>query len=367
MLKPLIIAALLAMASYSIAQPAPDAKPSLAGPAQPSEHGYHLAKGPFRVVTVEEVTLHDAARSKDLRVKVRAPAYKGDEPKDAPRFPLVVFSHGLGGSKDAFGDLCEHLASHGYVVINPTHADSIQERQRKGEKVTRDNAFDIRRMTPDARWDRVKDIGLILDSLDKIELDVDALHDAAGRGRVDRDRIAAAGHSAGALTTQLIGGMNSRDAENGEKGPQPDPRVKAAVVISGQGVNRFAIREDAWSKVAIPWLVITGSQDTTSISSETPATRRHPFEKARGREKGGPPAYLLWIEGATHSSYQGSGSLRTLRETPKTDVKVIQDCVASATLAFLDRYIKGQEGAEKYLTGEGIKSLSGGKAELKSK
>lgn len=367
MLKPLTIAAILAMAPHSLAQPAPDAKPTLAGPTQPAEHGYHLAKGPFRVVTVDELTLHDAARGKDLRVKVRGPAYKGDEPKDASRFPLVVFSHGLGGSKDAFGELCEHLVSHGYVVINPTHADSVVERQRKGEKVTRDNAFDIRRMTPDARWDRVKDIALVLDSLDKIELDVDALHDTTGRGRIDRDRIAAAGHSAGALTTQLIGGMNSRDAENGDKGPRPDLRVKAAVVISGQGVNRFAIRDDAWDKVAIPWLVITGSQDTTPISNETPATRRHPFEKARGSEKGGPPAYLLWIEGATHGSYQGKSTVRILRESPSTDVKVIQDCVASATLAFLDRHLKGLEGGEKYLTGEGIKSLSGGKAELKSK
>lgn len=357
-------------------QPSPPQTPGpAASPATPAESGYHLAPGPYKVTTVELLTLTDEARAKELRVKVRVPTFKGEEPPiakpdahhDAKTFPLVLFSHGLGGSKDAFGELCDHLATHGYVVISPSHADSIAERTREGERVTRENAFDIRQMTPKAKWARVADMTFILDSLDVIESKVDALRKPDGTGRIDRDRIAAAGHSAGALTTQLLGGMKSRDPENTGGAAKHDARIKAAVVISGQGVNGLGIREGAWDEVSIPWLVITGSLDTVSISKETPQTRRHPYEKARGKEKGGPPVYLLWIEGATHASYQGKTGARVRGENPSTDIHVIYDCTRSATLAFLDAHIKKEAQAEAFLTNEKFQSLSDGAATLEAK
>lgn len=329
--------------------------------------GYHIDAGPFDVSTTESFTLTDADRDKKLHFKVRVPVPRPGATPDERPFPLLVFSHGLGGSKDAFGDLARHLASHGYVVINPTHADSIQARVAAGERVTRDNAFDIRRMTPEARWGRVADLTLILDSLDIIEKAIPALRAADGSGRIDRARIAVAGHSAGAHTTQLIAGMKSRDAENPEGDARGDPRIRAAVVISGQGVNGRGIREDAWSEVKIPWLVMTGSLDTASVSRETPASRRHPFEKARGLALGGPPAYLLWIDGATHSSFGGKAVVRTLREAPTTDVETIERCVRSMTLAFLDAHVRGNEEAKAYLTKPDIETLSDAAATFTSK
>lgn len=382
----LVLCILPAIALAQPSTPPPVPVPT-ASPTTAVDPGYHLAPGPYKVTTVELLTLTDESRAKELRVKVRVPVVKGEEPQstrpnatpsggpnskssampDTTTFPLILFSHGLGGSKDAFGELCDHLASHGYVVISPSHADSIAERTREGERVTRDNAFDIRQMTPKAKWGRVSDMTFILDSLDVIESRVGTLRKPDGTGRIDRDRIAAAGHSAGALTTQLLGGMKSRDPENTGGGAKADPRIKAAVVISGQGVNGLGIRETAWDEVAIPWLVITGSLDTVSISKETPQTRRHPFEKARGKEKGGPPAYLLWIEGATHASYQGKSGSRVRGENPTTDIQTIYDCTRSATLAFLDAHVKKDAKAEKYLTNEKFQSLTDGAATLEAK
>ncbi|GJQ29471.1 MAG: hypothetical protein HBSAPP03_13550 [Phycisphaerae bacterium] len=345
-------------------QPAPSPTPPV--PSVPAEDaGYHLASGPCRVTTLDTLILHDEARGKDLRVKVRVPV--PDPPAAAGSLPLVVFSHGLGGSKDVFADLCQHLATHGYIVIAPSHADSIIERSRQGERVTRDTAFDIRQMTPKAKWERVADVTFILDSLDELERRVDALRTPEGAGRIDRTRLAVAGHSAGAMTTQLIGGMKSRDPQNPAGTSKADPRLKAAVVISGQGVNGLGIREGAWDDVKIPWLVITGSLDTVSISNETPQTRRHPFEKARGVAQGGPPTYLLWIEGATHASYQGKSATRLLRESPTTDLDVIEACVKSAVLAFLDRHVKGDPNAEEALSDERFQRLSDGAARLERK
>jgi len=147
-----------------------------------------------------------------------------------------------------------------------------------------------------------------------------------------------------------------------------EPRFKAAVVISGGGTNKLGINDQAWSEVKVPWLVMTGSLDTVSISRETPESRQEPFKYARGKAKGGPPAYLVFIEGATHSSYAGKETSGLLGEKPTTDVRVIQNCVASSVLAFLDAHVKGDEKAAAWMEkGENMGAMSGGKARMESK
>lgn len=47
---------------------------------------------------------------------VDAPAAKGSEP-----WPVIVMSHGDAGSRYNMQSACEHLASHGYIVIAPEH------------------------------------------------------------------------------------------------------------------------------------------------------------------------------------------------------------------------------------------------------
>jgi len=39
------------------------------------------------------------------------------------RWPVMVFSHGLGGSRNAYSHICGQLASHGMIVIAPDHHD----------------------------------------------------------------------------------------------------------------------------------------------------------------------------------------------------------------------------------------------------
>lgn len=47
-----------------------------------------------------------------------APLESGEE-----GWPLVVFSHGLGGCEEMYSQLCAFIASHGYVVFVPEHED----------------------------------------------------------------------------------------------------------------------------------------------------------------------------------------------------------------------------------------------------
>jgi hypothetical protein len=111
-------------------------------------------------------------------------------------------------------------------------------------------------------------------------------------------------------------------------------------------------------------LVITGSKDVAAIGSETPASRREPFEKAKPGDK-----YLVFIEGATHSSYQGRGPAARLDREQPTDaeLEMITSVTASATLAFLDLYLKDDAAARAYLGSEALVAFSGKKATLERK
>ncbi|HEX2839520.1 MAG TPA: hypothetical protein VHN77_15490 [Phycisphaerales bacterium] len=359
------------------------APPAQAEPAQ----GYKLDRGPFAVASFD-LTLHDDARDKDLEVTVRFPKVAA---ADSSTFPLVVFSHGAGGSRDAFPDLTAHWASHGYVVVLPTHSDSIALRRRNGENM-RELAKNPSTLLKDVKpMERVADVKFILDSLAKIE-DHDELlrfsttdpltHKVVAHGRIDREKIAMSGHSAGALTTQMIVGVKVRGSRSMEQGKAAgagdlltarsvgDPRVKAGIIISGGGLNNRMMTEESWNELSVPILTITGSNDVAAIGNETPETRRHSFEYSRGREKGGPPAYLLWIEGATHSSYGGKAGRRLgdKGSSDGLDLDMTVKATTATTQAFLDAFIRVDAAAKAYLEDPArTEALTDGRAELKNK
>jgi predicted dienelactone hydrolase len=72
-----------------------------------------------------ELELHDTKRKRDIPLKVYYP-------KGKTSLPLVIFSHGLGGSCESYSYLGEYWAEHGYVVILPTHAGSDSAIFQKG-------------------------------------------------------------------------------------------------------------------------------------------------------------------------------------------------------------------------------------------
>lgn len=312
------------------------------------EGAYKLSKGPYAAATAELI-LRDDQRKVDIPIHVRYP-------RDAVKpVPLVVFSHGMGGSFDAFESLTKHWASHGYVVILPTHADSVRRQQRgDGAEILRDPKGYRRRVDP---LGRVADVRRILDSLDEIESRVTGLKLAGGHGLIDREHMVIAGHSAGAMTTQLAVGVKARFGLSRELRDCGDPRFDAAIVISGQGTTSHLFTRDSWAEVKKPMLVITGSKDTSPASDETPESRRHPYGYAPPGEK-----YLLYIEGATHSSYQGNDrqaqiAQRLRYESGTADLQLVGDAVAAQTLAFLDAYLRDDTAALTYLKEDMVTKL----------
>ena len=125
-----------------------------------------LSKPLYKVAPTATFALKDEKRSKTLEMTVVWPQAQLEANAKSPaQFPLVVFSHGLGGSDEAFPFLADYLAARGYVVIRPTHADSAKYMKTPGEFI-RDPRASAKKL--DLR-DRVQDLVFILDSLAAIE------------------------------------------------------------------------------------------------------------------------------------------------------------------------------------------------------
>src|SRR5581483_4684895 len=73
------------------------------------------ASNPVEAVRYDWV---DAKRHRDVPVKIYYPK-TGDGP-----FPVIVFSHGLGGSREGYEYLGNYWASHGYVSVHLQHLGS---------------------------------------------------------------------------------------------------------------------------------------------------------------------------------------------------------------------------------------------------
>lgn len=200
-------------------------------------------------------------------------------PSRGTNLPLIVFSHGFRGSMDTYDPLVQHWAEHGFVVLQPCHADSLrylQIGQRRNALQGGPGAF--------GNWsERPGEVSMVIDRLSEIEGQIPAL-----KGKIDRSRIGVGGHSFGAHTSQLIAGAKTRLGQSFK-----DERAKAVLLISPQGRGN-SFNNESWKGVTGPLMVITGSKDE-SITDVTPEERKEPFYLAPPGNK-----YLLWIEGAHH-------------------------------------------------------------------
>jgi dienelactone hydrolase len=140
--------------------------------------------------------------------------YTCDSVRDAPvrdgRYSLIVFSHGNGGNRHQNTFWCDHLASHGYIIVSADHTGNCSFCIIDGVVIP--YAKEQRKQSTE---DRPKDMSFLLDQM--IRWDRGA--DSRFAGKIDTDHAAATGMSFGAFTSvQVI---------------EQDPRFKAIIPMSG--------------------------------------------------------------------------------------------------------------------------------------
>src|SRR5262245_20510252 len=215
-----------ALAAQSPATQSPETKTA---PAEMPADLYKAAAGPLAVEVIDR-PWRDESRKRDIPVRIYLPAAKGDAAKT--KRPLVVMSHGLGGSRTTYRYFGNHLASHGYVVIAPTHAGSDTQsfldwsrdhRNEANKAGATGGGWLLASISDPANLrDRPLDVTFVIDEAARSDLLKD---------RIDMERIGVAGHSFGAYTAMAIGGM-TMDLPDGKARSLRDPRVKAVLPMS---------------------------------------------------------------------------------------------------------------------------------------
>jgi len=300
----------------------------MAKPSVPSS--YDPMKIPDSVIESITLEVKDSVRNRILPLRVYLP--KGDKPA-----PVVLFSHGLGGSCDNNPYLGNHWAARGYVVVFIQHPGS-------DEKVWMEAAA-LRRMAAmkqAASFDnfllRAEDVPAVLDHLAKFNLA--EKHEL--KGRMDLEHIGMSGHSFGANTTQCVSGQ----AFAGARVSFLEPRIDASLMMS-PSAPAIGNPSDAFATIRIPCLLMTGTRDDSPIGNSTPADRLKVFPHLTRA-----PAWQVVFDGATHMDF----GQRSLGGKVKSGTRYHRAILALST-AFWDSKLKGDASAEAWLMGDGAKSV----------
>jgi predicted dienelactone hydrolase len=296
---------------------------------------------PGHEVATFDAIWKDGARNREVPFRIYYPKAA------ATKLPVIIFSHGLGGSRDGYAYLGKYWAAHGFISVHLTHHGSDTEALLgDGMDNLRQRAQNLA-MDPMNAVNRCKDVSFAIDELN----DANENEKSPLKGMIDLSRIGMAGHSFGANTTMLIAGEMTRTGKS-----FADNRVKCAIALSPPVAVPKSMYDKAYSAVNIPLFVITGTRDDSPVGETMAADRRVPFDHVQNI-----PAFLITFDGATHMVFAGPR-----RAASPADAR-IQKLVQQGTTAFWDAYLRGDESAKTWLKDGGYAKLVGSAGVLEQK
>ena len=222
----------------------------------------------------------DGARDRAVPVRLYLP-------ETGPAAPLMVFSHGLGGSRLGYGYLGRYMAEHGVASLHLQHVGSdrslwsgnplnlIARLQRaahedEAQARARDLRFGIDRLLSDGRWAE----------------------------RLDARQIVAAGHCYGANTAMLAAG--ARVLRGGQAIALQDERLRAILLLSSPPFYGEPDLAAVLGPVRLPSLHLSCTEDVINIPGyASPASDRIAVYQAIGS----PRKALAVFEGGSHSIF----------------------------------------------------------------
>ena len=252
----------------------------------------------------------DPVRQREVPVRLYWPAQVASN----AQVPLVVFSHGIGGSRTGYSYLGKHFAAHGIASLHLQHVGSDRQ-------VWFGNPFlVINRLWSAASESeavqRVRDLSFALDEL---------LERSEYGARIDRSRIAAAGHSYGANTVMLAAGATLQ--RNGGSVQYREPRVRAALLLSAPPFYGEPELSKILGAITLPSLHITATEDTIRVPGyySPPADRLAVFDAAGSKVKA-----LVVFEGGSHNIFTDRPASGGLTLNPR-----VKGATQELALAFL--------------------------------
>jgi predicted dienelactone hydrolase len=208
---------------------------------------------------------------------------------------VVALSHGSGGTPWSHRGLADHLVRAGFAVVMIEHSGNNRRDNSLGSPTGR--------LTPALLQHRPRHVTIAIDA---------ALADPQAGPRLERDRFAMVGESAGAYTALAVAGGHAvtvPDEVEDARLMEPDDEVArlafsvpterdhrlCAAVLLAPAID-FFLTDGALRDVEIPLLVRTGARDALCPSTKVATGLRSVADAAR--------VTSLEVEGAGHFSFQ---------------------------------------------------------------
>ncbi|WP_372720347.1 alpha/beta hydrolase family protein [Novipirellula sp.] len=296
-----------------------------------------LASCPFSTLQAKESTeviqmeLDPIDKQRDRAVPLRI--YLAE--RDAPQ-PVVLFSHGLGGSRENNRYLGEHWAKGGFVGVFMQHAGSDIEILKSGSLSQRFGKLKDSANAKNAT-DRYVDVSFVIDQLQHWNTQVG--HPLFGK--LDLNRIGMSGHSFGAVTTLGVAGRRFLTGHH-----YHEPRIDAFFAMS-PSLAKGISAENAFGEIRYPVLCMTGTHDDSPIDPRTtPESRQEVFKAFPSGDK-----FQLVFDGGHHFTFGDTPRLRARNRDPDH-----HSAIQKISLAFWNAYLLEDVEAKKWLKSESLKS-----------
>ena len=194
----------------------------------------------------------DQMRNRNVPIKFHLP-------EETAAQPMVVVSHGAGGSRDGIFALSQEMANQGYVVMCLEHVtsnlDNIRSRMR-GKRLSFRNTLVDCGKDMSARKNRPLDVKFAIDLAQRFNREKLGL-----KGRIDFSQVAMIGHSYGAYTTMVCCGAKPVNIEEN----LVEARIKLGIALSPQAANGHFFEESSFKKWKVPFVGISGNRDKTQF------------------------------------------------------------------------------------------------------
>ncbi|MDR1923677.1 MAG: hypothetical protein LBQ66_04815 [Planctomycetaceae bacterium] len=302
----------------------------------------------------------DTKRHRDIPVKIffplqseqsKTPKHTGEQSDSShskDTFPVILFSHGLGGTYDRCSYLSTVWSSLGFVVVSVQHPGSDEHIWRGKLRVVKEL-----RDSYEQNWNcrtRAEDLRFVLDVLVR-------LNDAGKLGRIrpDLSNVGVSGYDIGSLGPLLLAGQMPPDRGRSLR----DSRVQAVVAMSPPVRNPGLNNARVYADIRIPALFITGTRDDGIIGITKAHQRRIPFDYMTNGDK-----FLMTFLNGDHQVY--AGPLFSVSRLFRDD-NIYQQTITKISSYFWLAYLKDNEKAKKILNSTNIKHMLGELAKFEKK
>ncbi len=283
---------------------------------------------PHRVLIERGQWVDEIRDGRVVPYKIYYPDLKTEKP-----LPIILWSHGLGGTQDGAGFISRFLTSHGYIHVNIGHEGTNDSLWRGKPGHPWDN---IRKahIPWETILDRYHDIPFVLDQLHHLDLPVEG----------DFQQIGMSGHSMGALTTQIMAGQLT-----GKGAPMSLKNDRFVAAIAYSPVPNVRLKpheakiEEIYGDITLPMLHITGTEDHSPLDGPIQHLRDELFNIA-GQDHAKQMQIIL--DGADHMVFNGSrGQLPDYDE-----MDLHKDQIKITALAWWDKFLKDDALADRWLS-----------------